>query len=164
MTVVVSDTTPIHYLALTGNENLLPRLFEKIIIPEAVLMELQHPKTPTVLRKWATSPLPEWVQVEAVVENRQSLGEDAAELGQGEVSAMLVALEGSFPLLIDDQEARRVAEIHGIETLGTLSVLIDATRRGWIEFRPVAERLREAGFYISRKLIDQVERVLDKEQ
>lgn len=34
--IIVSDTTPLHYLILIGHTELLPNLFGEIIIPEAV--------------------------------------------------------------------------------------------------------------------------------
>ncbi len=46
MAVVVSDTTPIHYLILVGRESILERLYGKIFIPPAVLLELSHSSAP----------------------------------------------------------------------------------------------------------------------
>ena len=34
--IIISDTSPINYLILIGQIDLLPQLFEQIIIPEAV--------------------------------------------------------------------------------------------------------------------------------
>jgi len=44
--IVVSDTSPINYLILIDYQDVLPTLFGQIIIPQAVLNELQHAKTP----------------------------------------------------------------------------------------------------------------------
>lgn len=38
---VVSDTSPINYLVLIELQDLLPKLFDRILIPEAVRGELQ---------------------------------------------------------------------------------------------------------------------------
>lgn len=38
--IIVSDTTPLHYLILIDEVNLLPKLFGEIIIPVTVLNEL----------------------------------------------------------------------------------------------------------------------------
>ncbi|MGD9563174.1 MAG: hypothetical protein AB7F88_13305 [Pyrinomonadaceae bacterium] len=43
--IVVSDTTPIHYLILIGEESILPRLFTEVIIPDIVLSEMNHPNS-----------------------------------------------------------------------------------------------------------------------
>ena len=36
MSVVVSDTSPLHYLILCGAENILPGRFQQVVIPPAV--------------------------------------------------------------------------------------------------------------------------------
>jgi predicted nucleic acid-binding protein len=38
--IVVSDTSPINYLVLIELQDLLPKLFDRILIPEAVHREL----------------------------------------------------------------------------------------------------------------------------
>jgi predicted nucleic acid-binding protein len=42
MAVVIPDTSPINYLVLIGEISLLPRLYGKILIPDAVLTELRE--------------------------------------------------------------------------------------------------------------------------
>jgi predicted nucleic acid-binding protein len=60
VSVVVSDTSPLHYLILCGAETILPRLFRQVVIPSAVFRELQQPNTPLLVRQWASS-LPTWI-------------------------------------------------------------------------------------------------------
>jgi predicted nucleic acid-binding protein len=50
--IIISDTTPLHYLILLEKAELLQKLFGIIIIPEAVFREMQHEGTPEVVRKW----------------------------------------------------------------------------------------------------------------
>ena len=52
MRLVVADTSPIFYLLSVGQIELLPRLFKKVFVPDAVHQELCHPAAPTVLREW----------------------------------------------------------------------------------------------------------------
>lgn len=40
MQVVIADTGPINYLVLIGNADILPILFERVILPSAVQAEL----------------------------------------------------------------------------------------------------------------------------
>jgi hypothetical protein len=49
---VVADASPLRYLILIGHIELLPTLFTQIIIPRAVLGELQRAQTPPVVRRW----------------------------------------------------------------------------------------------------------------
>ena len=46
---VVSDTSPISYLILIGEEDLLPALYGHVLIPEAVRQELSHTEGPEPL-------------------------------------------------------------------------------------------------------------------
>jgi predicted nucleic acid-binding protein len=50
--IIVSDTTPLHYLILIDEVDLLPKLFGEIIIPVMVLNELQTDKTPQKIRSF----------------------------------------------------------------------------------------------------------------
>ena len=42
MILVIADTGPIHYLVLVEAIGVLPRLYDRVIIPRAVLAELSH--------------------------------------------------------------------------------------------------------------------------
>lgn len=53
--LIVSDTTPIHYLIILDRAELLPNLFGEIVIPEAVLLEMKHERTPEIVRLWIES-------------------------------------------------------------------------------------------------------------
>ncbi len=44
--VVVADTTPLNYLIVIDRAEILAVLFGEVLIPEAVLGELRHPKAP----------------------------------------------------------------------------------------------------------------------
>ena len=63
VSVVVSDTSPLHYLILCGLDAVLARLFERVVIPPTVFDELQHPNTPALVQEWIRS-LPAWVAVQ----------------------------------------------------------------------------------------------------
>ncbi len=63
--IVIADSTPLNYLILIHQVDLLPRLFDRILIPPAVFEELQHQEAPDVVRRWIASP-PSWLQVHAL--------------------------------------------------------------------------------------------------
>ena len=77
MRLVVADTSPIFYLLSIGQIDLLPRLFGKVFVPDAVHQELCHPAAPALVRDWVAG-LPAWAeitQVEAIEDAAlQSLG------------------------------------------------------------------------------------------
>lgn len=60
--IVVSDTSPLNYLILIGAEDLLPKLFGRVIIPQAVFDELNAAGAAAPVRDW-TRNLPVWIEV-----------------------------------------------------------------------------------------------------
>jgi predicted nucleic acid-binding protein len=60
MRPVVADTSPIRYLIQIAQLDLLPRLFEKILMPSVVADELCHPSAPPAVRDWMQWRMGEW--------------------------------------------------------------------------------------------------------
>jgi predicted nucleic acid-binding protein len=52
---VVSDTSPILYLLLIGQLDLLQRLYKTIIIPNVVQAEMQAKGAPAALQNWISN-------------------------------------------------------------------------------------------------------------
>jgi len=62
MPPIVADTTPINYLVLIEAVDVLPRLYERVLIPPSVLAELSDPDAPSQVRTWAMQPR-DWLRV-----------------------------------------------------------------------------------------------------
>src|ERR1700739_1333883 len=82
--IVIADTSPLHYLILLERAEVLQHLYGRVIIPEAVVRELQAQKTPAVVRRWISSP-PEWLQIRQIAVPPDPA---LAELDPGERDAM----------------------------------------------------------------------------
>jgi predicted nucleic acid-binding protein len=95
MRLVVADTSPVFYLLSIGQVDLLPRLFGKILIPDAVCQELTHPNAPPLLRQWANQ-RPEWLEVVPVVPADDAL----RSLGAGERDAIALAISLRADLIL----------------------------------------------------------------
>ena len=141
--IVVSDTTPIHYLILIRDESILPALFDKIIIPEEVAAEMRHPNTPIAVREWIDEP-PAWARIEpASPRFLESIG----GLGQGETAAIAIAVEQhAAAVLIDDRKAIREARKKGLTVLTTFAVLELASLKGLIELDTAYDKLSHTTF------------------
>ena len=63
MTVVVADTSPLNYLVLIEAIEVLPQLYERICVPEAVIAELRSSDAPLPVQQWAAV-LPAWSKCE----------------------------------------------------------------------------------------------------
>lgn len=53
--IVVSDTSPLNYLVIVGKQDILPLLFGQVVVPEAVMRELQAAAAPPEVQQWLRS-------------------------------------------------------------------------------------------------------------
>jgi predicted nucleic acid-binding protein len=141
---VIVNTSPLQYLYQAGQLDLLPKLFRKVVVTEAVAAELAAGREVGV-----SLPDPkdlEWVDFRRpvkLVSGLFSLG-----LGAGESSVLSLALEnpGSW-VVLDDRLARQVAIHLNIPLLGTAGILLRAKNAGHLSaVHPVLKQLVSLGF------------------
>jgi predicted nucleic acid-binding protein len=63
--IVIADATPLNYLILIRQADLLPQLFTNVLIPPAVLAELEHVEAPDPVRAWIQGP-PSWLTMQTL--------------------------------------------------------------------------------------------------
>jgi predicted nucleic acid-binding protein len=148
--LVIADASPLHYLILIASTDILPALFDRIVIPRAVAAELQHPQAPAVVRVWmATSPA--WLDMQDV-----GTAPDGSlshlDRGEREAIALAEALHADL-LLMDDWEGRREAERRALTVTGVLGVLERAAQRELLDFPSALTRLLTTNFYAPANLI-----------
>lgn len=116
---VVADTSPLFYLLSIDLIDLLPQLFGRLSIPDAVHNELNHPRAPLPVRDWAAVP-PSWLGV-VPVDTLDDL--ELVPLGDGERAAITLAqfLKADL-ILINERKGTAVALNKGFEVTGTLGV------------------------------------------
>ena len=90
MRLIIADTGPINYLILIGSIDLLPVLFDKVILPSAVQAELIDPDAPPSVRSWIAN-RPAWLQVHETPKG-QSGQASAKGLDEGETAAIALAI------------------------------------------------------------------------
>jgi predicted nucleic acid-binding protein len=147
---VVADASPLRYLILIGQVDLLQTLFTSITVPRAVLGELQRRQTPAVVRRWMQQ-LPAWCIVRTP---QQPLATVLDVLGAGERAALALAQElHADVVLIDEDKGRQIARSLGFRVTGTLGVLDTAAARGLIDLPAVLTQLQATDFYVSPDLI-----------
>jgi predicted nucleic acid-binding protein len=54
--IVIADTGPLNYLVLIGEVDVLPHLYTRVIVPEAVVKELRAAGAPASVRTWIARP------------------------------------------------------------------------------------------------------------
>ena len=139
----VSNSSPLIALAAIDRLDLLPALFQSIVIPPAVAHEIRRsvPLPAAWLRvRTREGPLPATVL-------RRSLAD-------GEREAIALALEAPPDgIILDDLPARRVAYAAGLNVIGTLGVLLGAKRAGLLPvIRPELDGLVRTSFFLSPQL------------
>lgn len=148
MSVVVSDTSPLHYLILCGAEEILPRLFRQVVMPPTVFRELRQPNMPARVKEWASS-LPAWATVQKPNSLNLKLDVDA-----GEMEAICLAKEiNAAAVLMDDRAGRAAARNCGLAVVGTIGLLEQAAVRGLLELPEVIARLQQTNARLDSELI-----------
>ena len=153
MNLVVSDASPIRYLVVIDAVSILPQLFSKVIIPQHVIAtELQAQRTPPKVRQWATNP-PPWVEIRTPAKPQN------LNLHQGEELAIALALEFGTPILLDEREARDVAQRKGLLVIGTIGLLELAASKNLISLADSLQELQKTNMRVHPSLIrDAVQR------
>ena len=148
--VVVADTTPVNYLILIGEIDVLASLYGRVVVPGAVYEELQNPLAPLMVRTWIAQSW-EWFEVRAAPE---MFDDELSKLDRGERDAIALAKElAADHLIIDEVRGRRLAERRGLSVIGTLGVLRDAAGAGLLDLASAIERLRNTSFHISPEIL-----------
>jgi len=145
--VVVSNSSPLIALARIQRLDLLPTIFQSILIPPAVAREI----APSI------SILPIWLRIQAPT-STPSASLRRRRLGDGEWEALALAIELNADwIILDDLAARRSAEATGLKVIGTLGTLVTAKRTGLVEsIRPELDGLRATSFFLGPQLYDEL--------
>lgn len=146
---VVCNTGPIIAFSRINQFDLLDKIIPSVRVPGAVERELREglEEGDAVLDSWLKRAI---VQEPATPPDAFLAG----ELDAGEASVIALAKELQIGVLMDERKGRRIATLaYGLTVIGTGRILIEARERGLIaEIRPLMEKLRETGYYISDRL------------
>ena len=85
--IVVADSSPLHYLILIRQIELLHTLYSEVLVPTAMISELQVPQSPQDVRSWLEQ-RPSWLRI---MESPAIAEEDLSVLGAGEREAIHLA-------------------------------------------------------------------------
>ena len=148
--IVVADTTPVNYLILIGEIDVLAKLYGRVVIPFAVREELMRSRAPASVQAWIAQP-PHWLEILSPV---PVLDAALAKLDAGEREAIALAEELSADqLIVDEIKGRREAERRGLSVIGTLGVLREASVEGLLDLRTAIDCLRGTSFHISPAIL-----------
>lgn len=151
--IVVSDTSPICYLLLISQIDILQTLYQSVTIPQTVADELRATESPPLVKRWITQP-PDWLQIQSIGTPQEI---ELGKLDPGEREAILLAEQLKANLVIlDDKAARQIATERGLKIIGLLGILKDAARSDLLDLKTTFEQLQEVGFWVAPSLLERL--------
>jgi len=152
--IIVSNTSPLRYLTYIGEQNLLPQLFERILIPKAVYLELTHLNTPDIVQQYFQTP-PNWVKICEI--NPFEYNNLTFDLDAGETEAILLTLQKQADLLlIDEKKGRLTAKEQNLTIMGTLGIVELASRQYKVNLPNAINKLLKTNIKISPALVESI--------
>lgn len=147
---------PLIALAGINQLDILPQLYQRITVPQAVATEIRD-GGPNKLHADIVDTHP-WITVAPVATALPTAL--PFFLGKGETEVITLALADPTNLiLIDDYRARRTAEALRLTATGTAGVLVRAKREGLIiAVTPLLQQMRHNGYYISDAVLEEARR------
>ena len=145
--LVISNTSPLFYLRSLRRLDVLQRLYQRLVVPEAVRDELHVGR----LRGEDAPDVTAYDWIEVRVVQVPDVIKLITELGAGEAQVLALALKTSDSLVIlDDGFARAIASARDIRLTGTAGVLLRAKQEGYIEsVAPLLDQLIQLGFWLN---------------
>jgi len=150
--VLIVNASPLIFLGNAGRLDLLRTIgANRIVVPEPVFDEViagGHSDTAAAAVSEAA-----WLERRASPATPASVA--SWDLGPGESAVIALAVHTpGARVIIDDLSGRRCSLAHGIDTVGTLGVIITAHRHGRLPNpREVLLELRAAGMWLSDEVI-----------
>jgi len=145
--VIIADTTTMVAMSLMDALGLLKRLVGKVTVSPATRDQME--RTLRELRPEGEPPGQEFVETAFV-----DVAAPMLSLEESETLALARA-KGVKIVLSDDPVVREEAGKSGLSAIGAVGLLYAAKERGLIdEIRPYVERLRDAGYPMSRQCQD----------
>ncbi|MGK7901788.1 MAG: DUF3368 domain-containing protein [Hormoscilla sp.] len=154
--IVVAEATPLSELAkVVGQINILRDLFGQVIVSQEVYKEVTVGKHPAAY----AVPLATWIEVRSVYDPQKvSDLRTTSYLSWSESATIVLAEELDVDwVLIDDLEARRVANSRKLPVIGTIGILLLAQQRGLLDsVKEVMDALKAEGAAISPRQYQEI--------
>jgi len=161
---VVSNSSPLIWLAKIGRLVLLKILFGEVVIPRRVCEEttLEKQSADAVLISKAIED--GWIKVSEKKMKGADVLAGVSGIHLGEAEAILLAQKLGTELIIDEREASTTAQMFGVRPIGTIAVLLFALARDELtlnEFKECLDGLIASGFWLS---VDVYNKALEEAQ
>jgi predicted nucleic acid-binding protein len=159
MALVVCDSSTLIHLTSIGRLDLLQTFYGQITIPPAVWNEVVEQGAGRAgAQEVAEARQAGWITLLAPAdEPLVDLLKRDLDAGESEVIALAIERQADL-ILLDESEARRIAERYGLAKTGVIGLLIRAKRQGLVDsLQAELDRLQtQGGFWIEAELYNQV--------
>lgn len=155
MSCIIADSGPLIALAGVDLLHLPQAVHGRAMLTRTVLAECLFKRERVDAQRVQAAIAHQWLHVcdDPVIPQRVvGLG-----LDPGESTALALALETSYPLLLDEERGRRAAGQLSIPVMGLCGLLLVAKRGGLIsEVLPLLRDIRRNGYFLSDALLAQI--------
>ena len=131
--IVIFNSSPIINLSKINSLDLIKKIYKQILIPKAVYNEVLIKGT----NKDNIYKIEELINTQiikiAIVNNQEIIKVFAKDLDYGESEVLALALQLNADLVvIDETDARNIADIYNLNKTGFIGILIKAQEAGYI--------------------------------
>ncbi len=156
MELIIADTGALISLEIAGQIQLLDKIFGRFYIAKAVWEELQDYYD-------SDAPILDFMRERVSKLDAKSHLNLIMDYGEAESVILYEELEADY-LLVDDNQARMIAEMLGVNCIGSLGVLIRAKEQNLIgNLRPIFEKWLQHKRHFSLKLLNSILQQLGEE-
>lgn len=169
--MIVSDSTPLIYLAKLGNLPLIRKLFDKVRVPSEVMAEIMRGKglgfeDAAVIEEAEQEG---WLKTVALGGDQKGellkLCRTFVDISRVDAAVLILAKSPRGAICVDDSRAVKVAEVLGLKHIGTLGIILLSVKRGLLskgQAEQMALSLPERGFYVDAGLLSEFLRQLKR--
>ena len=161
--IVIFNSSPLINLAKIDKLSLIEKLYGKIIIPEAVYNEVfiagKNKNNTIKIFNLVENNLVEIIKIK----NKELVKSFSRELDYGESEVIALAIDLNADLVvIDEIEARNIADVYDLNKTGFIGILIKAEKLGLVNSAlELIDLAIEEGFRIDKKLYEYVKNILE---
>ena len=158
---IVINSSPLIALSCINQLKLLEKLFDEVIIPQAVYNETvidgNDKKLDNEIKQFAN------LKILTVMDLRSlEFIIDVLDEGEAEVIALAKELKINT-VVIDELKGRKYARKHNLETIGSLGILVLSKKKGLInKVAPLMQKMADHGIRIGDKLKEEILRKVDE--
>ena len=158
---IVINSSPLIALSCINQLKLLDKLFDEVIIPQAVYNETVINGNDKKIER-EINELFNFKITQVVDSNTLEFIVDFLDEGEAEVIAIAKELNIKT-VVIDELKGRKYARKHNLNTIGSLGILVLGKKKGLIkEVAPLLEKMLDYGIRIGDKLKEEILRKVDE--